>query len=785
MRGKAFASYILLGLTLVPISGDDMMYQQKILPSEIVNDMPRRWIGQRFLAAFSARIGVKLAMAFALVVLFNGMSTLLSLKTVDDLREQTAHVSAEALPGMLTGMNIKADVAQLTRLNAELLMVETDAEFEALRPAMRANIDALEGQLNKLTPLMAEQQSTDLKSLLEEYRASFEKTAAQKRLHLSKSEAYRVLEAELALAYANLSRVVQPININSLFDLQTSLRKITQASNVEQIGRNLADQDVNVISYASTIIASANLVVANVKELAVLDDKGTIFKLRRQNGRELGRLESAARGFVGSEQSEMLRPVVGVFKSYFARNSEKNIFDRKVELAQHALALSEASGISISLLGKISQEIDVLAASLAKATVMGIDTSNQQADKAVDLLLLLAAGIVIVSLLILSSMVRRNIVLRLQTLGASMQKLARGETDFKVSVSGTDEIARMAAQVEVFRQTAVEKETLARDAALQAQIAREKEEEQRQKDRALEEEQRRLLKQQEKKASEERRAALGALAQTLEENTQSMLGDVISSASLMRNTAQIVAASANDTQNQNMELVAAASQSYTNMQTVAAATEELAVSLKHVRDYVKNSHEASQRAQMSAENSHRTVGSLASAVGTVNESVSQIEEIASQTHLLALNAGIEASRAGAAGRGFAVVAEEVKKLATQTATVTAGITDHIKLIRDETGQAQLASREILDIIETMSETVTQIFETIDAQNETVVEIARNVNEAAVEAGHIERGVEAVNQAISGSEGEIKNSRDQSEILMGKAEKLQGQIASFLAEVRAG
>jgi methyl-accepting chemotaxis protein len=127
----------------------------------------------------------------------------------------------------------------------------------------------------------------------------------------------------------------------------------------------------------------------------------------------------------------------------------------------------------------------------------------------------------------------------------------------------------------------------------------------------------------------------------------------------------------------------------------------------------------------------------------------------------------------------------VKKLATQTATVTSGITDHIKLIRDETGQAQLASTEILDIIENMSETVTQIFETIDAQNETVVEISRNVNEAADEAGNIERGVEAVNQAISGSENDIKNSRDQSEILMGKAEKLQAQVASFLNEVRAG
>ena len=149
-----------------------------------------------------------------------------------------------------------------------------------------------------------------------------------------------------------------------------------------------------------------------------------------------------------------------------------------------------------------------------------------------------------------------------------------------------------------------------------------------------------------------------------------------------------------DSSNQTAAVATAAEQATNNLETIAAATEELSASVGEISGQVQGSAREAREAVALAERTNATVEELDQTATRIGEVVKMINAIAAQTNLLALNATIEAARAGAAGRGFAVVASEVKGLAAQTATATEDITRQVNEIQAATGQAVTAIRSI-------------------------------------------------------------------------------------------
>ena len=204
-----------------------------------------------------------------------------------------------------------------------------------------------------------------------------------------------------------------------------------------------------------------------------------------------------------------------------------------------------------------------------------------------------------------------------------------------------------------------------------------------------------------------------------------------------------VAGNAEETSTQAGVVSAAAEQVSANVSTVATAVEEMTVSISEIARNASEANRVTSDAVSEAEATNSTVADLGRSSEEISEVIEVITSIAEQTNLLALNATIEAARAGEAGKGFAVVASEVKELAKQTGEATEQIGTKIAAIQRESGGAVEAIGRIRGVIERVAQLQTTIASSVEEQTATTSEISRNVTEAARGSTEIAENISAV------------------------------------------
>jgi methyl-accepting chemotaxis protein len=269
-------------------------------------------------------------------------------------------------------------------------------------------------------------------------------------------------------------------------------------------------------------------------------------------------------------------------------------------------------------------------------------------------------------------------------------------------------------------------------------------------------------------------------------------GKVSASCMQLNATAEQIATAAEEVACQSGTVATASEEMSCTSNDISRNCGQAAASSRSASDTALGGAEVVQQTLLGMQNiaervkeSARTVESLGARSDQIGEIVGTIEDIADQTNLLALNAAIEAARAGEQGRGFAVVADEVRALAERTTRATREIGEMIKAIQNETsgavGSMELGVQEVERGMESSRKSGVALQDILAAINEVTMQIhqiATAAEEQTAVTGEISSNIHMINDVVLETAKGAHETADAAGHLSSLAHELQQIVGRF-------
>jgi methyl-accepting chemotaxis protein len=347
----------------------------------------------------------------------------------------------------------------------------------------------------------------------------------------------------------------------------------------------------------------------------------------------------------------------------------------------------------------------------------------------------------------------RTVTNPIKTVVEAMGRLATGDT--RVELHGQergDEIGDMVKAVAVFKDNAIERQHL--EAKARGERDRER----------------------------QRQAFLEELINTFKSVMTDRLTTVSDQMDMMRKSATTLDELATNARSEAGTAGHASASASENVAAVAAATEEMTATVQEIANQTEATTRIVMEAVETAETTNQNVQTLSEAAEHIGSVVNLIRDIAEQTNLLALNATIEAARAGEAGRGFAVVASEVKELAEQTSKATDEISGRISGIQSSVRESADAIGNITEKVSEIKTLTSSVAGAIEEQRSANEEIARSAKSASDSTAEAAESMNSVSGAVLQTSQEAGQVNSASDLVSEASTNLAQEVERFLSDV---